>query len=234
VAKTAFQDSVLPGTIVTAAFLNGLQNLIPDGANADGHGPVNYSVDTGAANAYVVAPSPAFPALVAGISIIFQAANANTGASTLNVNGLGAVAIKKIVNQALVAGDILAGEVVEVIYDGTYFQLVSPSEIILASSYGSNGYKVWADKSTPSKVWIAEWGSVYVAANSSTVFSFPLAFTQILQFLVATNIDIATQSVAIVASVYQYGGYPTNTEGAISFWDPGGTGTTQSWIATGY
>jgi microcystin-dependent protein len=57
--------------------------------------------------------------------ISFKAANANTGAATLNVDGLGAVAIKKNVNKDLSAGDIAAGQIIIVVYDGTYFQMIS-------------------------------------------------------------------------------------------------------------
>lgn len=48
--------------------------------------------------------------------------NANTGASTININGLGAIAIKKSVTTALAAGDILAGGIYDLTYDGTNFQ----------------------------------------------------------------------------------------------------------------
>lgn len=53
----------------------------------------------------------------------FKADVANTGAATLNINGLGAVAIKKG-SSDLETGDIEAGQIVLVIYDGTYFQKV--------------------------------------------------------------------------------------------------------------
>ncbi len=64
--------------------------------------------------------------------------NANTGAATLNVTpqggaALGAVAIKKNVSTALVAGDILAGQELWLGYDGTNFQIIG------ASSSGGGG-----------------------------------------------------------------------------------------------
>jgi hypothetical protein len=72
-----------------------------------------YAVDTGAANAYVVALSPA-PTLSAGLSVKVAIANSSTGASTLNVNGLGAVSVeKKTVSglQGIAANDLIAGQV---------------------------------------------------------------------------------------------------------------------------
>lgn len=84
----------------------------------------NYYADTGTANTYVITPNPAITAYSTGQTFKFKATNSNTGASTLNVNGLGAKALVKDVNVALVAGDILSGQVIEAIYDGTNFQIV--------------------------------------------------------------------------------------------------------------
>lgn len=83
-----------------------------------------YAADTGAANAYAVTLSPA-PMLVAGSIVVFKATNGNTGASTLAVNGGSAIAIKKSVAADLSSGDIAAGQIVSVVYDGTNFQLIA-------------------------------------------------------------------------------------------------------------
>jgi hypothetical protein len=86
----------------------------------------NYAVDTGAVNAYSVAfASPATVAYTAGLTISFKAVNANTGASTLNVNSLGTKSIVTPGGSALIAGAIAAGQVATVVYDGTNFQLQS-------------------------------------------------------------------------------------------------------------
>lgn len=85
-----------------------------------------YVADTGAADAYVVTLSPVPTAYAAGMTIRFKATNANTGTCTLNVNSLGAKTIKKRgATDNLAANDIVANQIVEVTYDGTYFQLVS-------------------------------------------------------------------------------------------------------------
>lgn len=84
--------------------------------------------DTGSANAYAIAPSPVITAYAAGQRFTFKATNANTSASTLNVNALGTKTIKKLGNTTdLVANDILASQIVEVEYDGTVMQMISPS-----------------------------------------------------------------------------------------------------------
>jgi hypothetical protein len=90
--------------------------------------PQNYAVDTGAANAYAVSltPTPISP-YTAGFPIRFLVANTNTAASTLNVNGTGAVAITRATTNALVPNDLLAGGIFEVVFNGSNWQLTSVS-----------------------------------------------------------------------------------------------------------
>ncbi len=93
----------------------------------------SYAADSGSANAYAVTLSPV-PSLVAGEPVIFKAANANTGASTLAVNGGSPIAIYKQGGMtALAAGDIVAGQLVRLEYDGTYYQMQSQSGIAPAT-----------------------------------------------------------------------------------------------------
>jgi len=85
----------------------------------------SYVLDTGVADAYdVVLPIPV-TSYTDGLKVSFLAANSNTGASTLSVDGLAAVTIKKQVTLDLDPSDILAGQIVTVIYDGTNFQIAS-------------------------------------------------------------------------------------------------------------
>jgi len=90
----------------------------------DGEGALPYAADTGAADAYAIALDPALDTYITGMPIFFKAANANTGASTLDINGLGTKTIKKSTDADLVAGDIKAGQIVLVVYDGTNFQMI--------------------------------------------------------------------------------------------------------------
>lgn len=101
------------------------------GAGADGQaaatvGPRNWAVDAGSDDTYVIALSPALVAYAAGLEINFIANTANTGAATVNVNGLGAKAIVKAVSTALSDNDILALMVCKIVYNGTAFVLMNP------------------------------------------------------------------------------------------------------------
>ena len=82
-------------------------------------GALTSVVDTGVANAYVATLPVAPVALVAGMQVSFRAANTNSGASTLNLNNLGAKNIVRQTGNSLSSGDIVAGQVVTVTYDGT-------------------------------------------------------------------------------------------------------------------
>ena len=100
--------------------------------------------DTGSANTYAIALTPAVTAYVAGQVFHFKAANASSGASTLNVNALGAKNIKKKNDQDIAAGDIEQNAIVSVIYDGTSFQMLSQ----LGTSGGTMDDWIISDGST--------------------------------------------------------------------------------------
>lgn len=81
--------------------------------------------DTGVADAYAIALTPTITAYAEGQEFTFKAANANTGASTLAVDGLATLSIKKNGNVDLAADDIKDGQEVTVVYDGTDLQMTS-------------------------------------------------------------------------------------------------------------
>lgn len=87
--------------------------------------------DAGTANAYVVT-TPWAPAtnytVDTGYNLVeFQAANSNTGASTININGIGAVGLRRWDGTPLQSGDIVAGAWYRAMYDGTYWRVVAPA-----------------------------------------------------------------------------------------------------------
>lgn len=131
-AKTNFVNGNpaqgVQGTVVTAEFLNAFNNHRHRGLAQDGDGAIDYAPDTGAANAYVIALTPALTAHVVGMPIHFKAANANTGASSVVVNALASVPIKKNVNENLAANDIKAGKIVSVVWDGVDYQMLSQTK----------------------------------------------------------------------------------------------------------
>lgn len=106
--------------------------------------PDKYYVASGT-NTYAATPTPAVAAYVAGQTYFINFANANTGAATLNFNALGAKNITKNGTATLIAGDIPAGGIGIVVYDGTEFQLLNPfNESTYFVAAGTNTYTVAA------------------------------------------------------------------------------------------
>lgn len=84
-------------------------------------------VDTGSVNAYVLNFTANFSSYVDGTIIYWIPSNTNTGPSTLNVNGLGAVGILDASGFILGAGDIVQNQITAVIYRTGNFYLLSVS-----------------------------------------------------------------------------------------------------------
>ncbi len=101
-------------------------NIKPKGSGVVAtDGPENYAADAGASDTYAITVE-GITAYATGQVFKFKANTINTGAATLNVNSLGAKTIVKNYNVTLADGDIKANQLVEVIYDGTNMQLLSP------------------------------------------------------------------------------------------------------------
>lgn len=85
----------------------------------------------GAGNAYTLTFTPAFTTATANQAqrrFTFTANHTNTGAATLDVDGLGAVPIVKHAGAAVVAGDIRSGQVVDVVISAGNAWLQTPVE----------------------------------------------------------------------------------------------------------
>jgi hypothetical protein len=103
-----FYDAVLGGITVHDALINAKVGL--------------YGVDTGAANAYAVtlSPAPTTYATIGGLPVQVSISNNNTGASTLNVNGLGVKNIIMAYQGAMVAlppDSLISGMMAQFVYD---------------------------------------------------------------------------------------------------------------------
>lgn len=178
-SKTTFIDGNpalgVEGTIVTASFLNALNNHRHKGSASDGDGAIDYAEDSGAADAYAVDLSPALTGHVVGMPILFLAGNTNTGASTVNINSLGAVAVKKNGASDLAAGDIVDGQVAIIVYDGTYYQLVNNGNAVDLSQFGNTladpGYQM-----LPGGL-ILQWGtSAAIDSGATRTITLPVTF----------------------------------------------------------
>jgi hypothetical protein len=85
---------------------------------------------TGSDDAYTASITPTLTAYTAGMIVGVKFTVANTTAATININAVGVKDIKKFVAGAIAAletGDIVAGQLCLLIYDGTQFLLLNPS-----------------------------------------------------------------------------------------------------------
>lgn len=88
---------------------------------------------------YSVTFAPAISAFLAGLQYLFRADAANTGVCTFNANGIGAVAIKKLLDGSyvdLAAGDIPADHLCFMIYSGTLgaMVLINPNQAAVVTA----------------------------------------------------------------------------------------------------
>ena len=153
----------------------------PTGWNRFTPGTTNYVVDTGATNVYVAALSPALTTYANQIGIAYRvkigAGNTNTGACTINFNGLGAKSIKGVFGIDPPAGTLKAGQQYELVYDGTNFILPA----LLCRGYQFNGASQFAF--TGYKIdelgFIEQWGSIGGGGTGGTPATLPLAYNAI-------------------------------------------------------
>jgi hypothetical protein len=80
---------------------------------------IPYAAATGSANTYTVTLNPAASAYVDGMGVAFKVNVQNTGASTINVNGLGAKAIKKANGNDVSSENLKAGSIYSLRYNAT-------------------------------------------------------------------------------------------------------------------
>lgn len=125
VTATAFAETLLDDTTASAA--RSTLGISREWGGTSG----------GTANAQTLTPSPAITAYTTGYEIAFIAGATNTGATTLNVSGLGVKTVKSQKGADLVAGDITTGRTYSAIYDGTYF-ILQNRNIILPTEGGTN------------------------------------------------------------------------------------------------
>ncbi len=90
-----------------------------------------YGVDAGAVNAleFNVDVSSSFDTYKKGMIVRVLIANTNTGAATINISSVGLKDIKRQSSVALSPGDLIAGQVAILQYDGTRFLLLNPQAV---------------------------------------------------------------------------------------------------------
>jgi len=109
-------------------------NIVEPGEAIEAQDIINggymYAEDAGGDDTYAISLPVAPSSLTDGLTVRVKFATANTGAATLNVNGLGADAILRPDGSALQTGDILANQKLQLQYDDGDWYMMSPLGII--------------------------------------------------------------------------------------------------------
>jgi len=150
----------------------------------------NYYVDSGTSNALIVTVnSPQVVTYGAGLTLIVKVASTNSGATTINVNGLGAVNIKTSSLSALASGQIISGGIYQIFHDGTQFQLQTQSISVTGAQVNAAlGYTA---------------GYINIPQNTQTA-NYTLVATD-----VGKHISITTGGVNVPVSVFSPGDIAT-------------------------
>jgi hypothetical protein len=96
-----------------------------------------FGTTSGSANTYILTLSPALSSYTAGLKIDVIINATNTTSSTININGIGAVTLKvssPISLTNLNGGELIAGNLYTLIYNGTNFQVMNPSSVACLSA----------------------------------------------------------------------------------------------------
>lgn len=115
-AHTHLPSAVIQFTL-SATHINDLADVV-NGIKAK-----DLVTTAGGTTTYTLTPTPAVGAYVTGQEFNIKMNATNTGASTINVSGLGAKSLTKGGATALASGDLLIDAVYKIVYDGTQFQV---------------------------------------------------------------------------------------------------------------
>jgi len=126
-----------------------------------------YLTSPAGTNTMTATASLGMSAYVTGQRFFFVAPATNTGAATLNINSIGIKSITKQGTTALIAGDIVSGAIIQVVYDGTEFQLISPSGNGTVNSFSAGTTGLTPSTATSGAVTLA--GTLAVANGGTGV-----------------------------------------------------------------
>ncbi len=184
-------------------------------------GSYSYAVDSGVANAISIGLNPAPAALTDGMEIRTKVAATNTGAVTINTNGLGAVAANGITG-ALAAGTLIAGNPYTFVYSSSLAAWVLTGVDALNSANATNATNApnatnLVGSGTISSTTTGGAGlSVSTAGTvTGTIGSGVTGYTQALG---TSNTTIATTAFAVPGYSHGSSGYEKLPSGLIIQW----------------
>lgn len=133
-------------------------------------GTVNYAVDTGIVNAYVIALPHTPSGYVDGLLIAFRPLNTNTSSATINVSGLGVKSIRRDNGDLISAGDITAGSPISARYSTAtgYFHISGNSAVNAAAAAASQAAAAVSESNAASSASAASASASAASSSAST------------------------------------------------------------------
>jgi microcystin-dependent protein len=116
-------------------------------------------------NSLIGTSVPPYTSYVAGMTLSFIPVATNTGAVTIDVDGLGAKNIFVGSATALAGGELVVGQIAQLEYDGTRFQLMNIQSAIPVGSVMAFG------RSSPPAGWLAANGSAVSRTTYAALFA---------------------------------------------------------------
>lgn len=160
------------GTKATASRMNNIES----GIESAHKGTHIYGASAVGTDSYAITFAPSFSAYNAGMIVNMKADVSNTGSATINVDGLGAKSIKKIISSGktdVTTGDIIANGIYTFIYDGTDFILTSPTAI-LNSLMTTQGDMIYASgANTSARLAVGTSGKAIISDGTNPVYGYP-------------------------------------------------------------
>lgn len=190
-----------------------------------------YLIGGGTANAQTVTLSPIPTSYYTGMVIVYLPLAANTGSSTINVNGLGNKNIFAY-GAALVGAELQTNVPAELIYDGTQFQFINPNDsqgsftgTLTGFTAGNTGTINWrVVKGRTAYIFISAAMTGTSNTTGMTMTGIPAAINPVTSKFVICRIEDATSSA--------FGGFDTGTANVWTFHN-GATINTNTFTASG-
>lgn len=162
--------------------------LIYDGASfraaavSPPRGEIIYAAAGGTGDVITATPTPALVNYFEGLMLSLKVLADNTGGATINVSALGAKSILRRDGSAVIAGDLAAGEMVILVYDGASFRLVQsgrprPGSIAMWPASTPPAGALVRNGATPSRTVYASLfaviGTTFGVGDGATTFNVP-------------------------------------------------------------
>jgi hypothetical protein len=177
----------------------------------------NYVLDTSTTVNTMTGISTTYTAYADGSNVTLKVKNTNTGATTLNINGLGVKPVKDALGNAINAGTLVANNIYFLVYEVTYggFILANCIQSPVSSNGSAGTVKVTALPSSGTPVALSRVATCMETEITSTSATNVLTYTPTAQgnFEIETYLRVVTAStnVTITATYTDGGGAQTVT-----------------------